>query len=169
MTSQVTFFHRNFFSAYSLVWTCFSWWLTLRIPKKQTIIKVTKESFRGATMGRHRGRGQFWKCAGSFLGRWEFLPNWRKTLVQKERVDCGTSWKFAGTTLFRARRTSIPRMSRLEVSYEVTYRWTSGKLGSNISSQAPPDPPSQNLCLEICTKASSLHSSGGTLPQCWWP
>ena len=103
------------------MWTCFSWWLIPRIPKKQTIIKVTKESFRGATVGRYRGRGQFWKCAGSFLGRWEFLPNWRKTLVQKERVDCGTSWKFAGTTLFRAWRTSIPRMSCLEVSYDVDY------------------------------------------------
>ena len=84
MTSQVTFFHRNFFSAYSHVWIFFSWWLTPRIPKKQTIIKVTKESFRGATVGRCRGRGQFWKCAVSSPGRWEFRSSWRKTRAERK-------------------------------------------------------------------------------------
>jgi len=38
-----------------------------------------------------------------------------------ERVDCGTSWEFAGTTLFRARRTRITRKSCPEASYDVDY------------------------------------------------
>lgn len=38
-------------SASSTEWIFFSWWLTPRIPKKQTPIKVTKSYFRGPVVG----------------------------------------------------------------------------------------------------------------------
>ena len=77
-------------SASSTEWIFFSWWLTLRIPKMWTPVKVTRESLWGAAVGRRRARGWFWKCAGSFPGSWGFLPNWRKTHGQTEMVARGT-------------------------------------------------------------------------------
>lgn len=53
-------------STSSTEWIFSNWWLTPRILKKQTPIKVSKESFWGPAMGRFRSKGWFWDAEEDF-------------------------------------------------------------------------------------------------------
>lgn len=83
------------------------------------------------------------------------------TVVQKERLDCGTSWKFAGTTLFRDRRTVSYDKG---VDYLQLNLW--GAWSEHLVLRLLQTHQVRTSAWKICIKALSLHSLGGTLPHC---